>query len=121
VDGIGGLLGNVSRHFYHAVQLTVCSHPFVERLIGTVRREYLDRTLFWTAVDLEKAAGVPGLLQQLSNPSLIGGANTRQEGTTTRGESDVLSMATALSRFVPETDRCVIVRRLRCMRLEPVR
>src|SRR5882762_4450057 len=24
------------------------SHPFVERLIGTVRREYLDRTLFWT-------------------------------------------------------------------------
>jgi transposase InsO family protein len=29
------------------------SHPFVERLIGTVRREYLDRTLFWTADDLE--------------------------------------------------------------------
>jgi hypothetical protein len=29
------------------------SHPFVERLIGTLRREYLDRTLFWTTVDLE--------------------------------------------------------------------
>jgi len=29
------------------------SHPFVERLIGTVRREYLDRTLLWTTVDLE--------------------------------------------------------------------
>lgn len=29
------------------------SHPFVERLIGTVRREYLDRTLFWKIVDLE--------------------------------------------------------------------
>ena len=29
------------------------SHPFVERLIGTIRREYLDRTLFWTTVDLE--------------------------------------------------------------------
>ena len=29
------------------------SHPFVERLIGTVRREYLDHTLFWTAADLE--------------------------------------------------------------------
>jgi len=29
------------------------SHPFVERLIGTVRRECLDRTLFWTAGDLE--------------------------------------------------------------------
>jgi transposase InsO family protein len=29
------------------------SHPFVERLIGTLRREYLDHTLFWTTVDLE--------------------------------------------------------------------
>jgi transposase InsO family protein len=27
--------------------------PFVERLIGTIRREYLDVALFWTAVDLE--------------------------------------------------------------------
>jgi putative transposase len=29
------------------------SHPFVERLIGTIRREYLDPTLFWTTADLE--------------------------------------------------------------------
>jgi putative transposase len=29
------------------------SHPFVERLIGTIRREYLDHTLFWTTADLE--------------------------------------------------------------------
>jgi hypothetical protein len=29
------------------------SHPFIERLIGTIRRECLDRTLFWTAADLE--------------------------------------------------------------------
>jgi len=29
------------------------SHPFIERLIGTIRREYLDRMLFWTAADLE--------------------------------------------------------------------
>src|ERR1700704_3004067 len=29
------------------------SHPFVERLIGTIRRECLDRMLFWTAADLE--------------------------------------------------------------------
>jgi hypothetical protein len=29
------------------------SHPFVERLIGTIRREYLDHTLFWTVTDLE--------------------------------------------------------------------
>ena len=30
------------------------SHPFVERLIGTIRREYLDYTLFWNASDLER-------------------------------------------------------------------
>ncbi len=29
------------------------SHPFVERLIGTIRREYLDQMLFWTTADLE--------------------------------------------------------------------
>jgi len=29
------------------------SHPFVERLIGTVRRECLDRIFFWMAADLE--------------------------------------------------------------------
>jgi putative transposase len=29
------------------------SHPFVERLIGSVRRESLDQTFFWTATDLE--------------------------------------------------------------------
>jgi transposase InsO family protein len=29
------------------------SHPFVERLIGSVRRELLDRIFFWTATDLE--------------------------------------------------------------------
>ena len=30
------------------------SHSFVERLIGTIRREYLDHLLFWTAEDLEE-------------------------------------------------------------------
>ena len=29
------------------------SHPFVERLIGTIRREFLDRTLFWNEHDLQ--------------------------------------------------------------------
>ncbi len=33
------------------------SHPFVERLIGTTRREFLDRTLFWNARDLERKLG----------------------------------------------------------------
>ncbi len=30
------------------------SHPFVERLIGTVRREFLDNVPFWSANDLDR-------------------------------------------------------------------
>ena len=30
------------------------SHPFIERLIGTVRREYLDLVFFWNVVDLTR-------------------------------------------------------------------
>ena len=37
-----------------AIPCTPRSHAFVERLIGTVRREYLDRTLFWNQSDLER-------------------------------------------------------------------
>ena len=37
-----------------AVPCTPRSHAFVERLIGTVRREYLDQTLFWNQSDLEQ-------------------------------------------------------------------
>lgn len=30
------------------------SHPFVERLIGTIRREFLDYVPFWNARDLQR-------------------------------------------------------------------
>ena len=36
------------------VPYTLLSHPFVERLIGTNRREFLDQMLFWNASDLER-------------------------------------------------------------------
>jgi hypothetical protein len=29
-------------------------HAFAHNLIGTVRRDFLDQTLFWNAVDLER-------------------------------------------------------------------
>jgi transposase InsO family protein len=30
------------------------SHPFIERLIGTLRREYVDQTFFWNGLDLHR-------------------------------------------------------------------
>jgi transposase InsO family protein len=36
------------------VPYTPISHPFVEHLIGTVRRELLDQTFFWSQVDLQR-------------------------------------------------------------------
>jgi transposase InsO family protein len=44
------------------------SHPFVERLIGTVRREFIDRTLFWNQVDLERKLSA---YQQYFNSSRV--------------------------------------------------
>ena len=35
------------------VPYTPTSHPFVERLIGSVRRELLDQTFFWNDRDLQ--------------------------------------------------------------------
>jgi putative transposase len=37
-----------------AVPYTPISYPFVERLIGTLRREFLDKVLFWNTRDLDK-------------------------------------------------------------------
>jgi putative transposase len=39
------------------VPYTPISNPFVERLIGTIGREFLDKTLFWNAVDLQRKLG----------------------------------------------------------------
>jgi len=55
---------------------TPVSHPFVERLIGTIRREFHDQTLFWNAVDLEKKLGV---FQEYYNHSRV---HASHEGDT---------------------------------------
>jgi len=39
------------------VPYTPVSHPFVERLIGSIRRELLDQVFFWNSVDLERKLG----------------------------------------------------------------
>jgi len=36
------------------VPLVPLSHPFVERLIGTIRRDFMDHVLFWNATDLTR-------------------------------------------------------------------
>jgi putative transposase len=37
-----------------SIPCTLISHPFVERLIGTIRQEFFDHVLFWNVVDLER-------------------------------------------------------------------
>ncbi len=37
-----------------SIPYTPQSHPFVERLIGTIRREHLDHVFFWNGRDLER-------------------------------------------------------------------
>jgi transposase InsO family protein len=56
------------------------SHPFIERLIGTIRRELLDQVPFWGARDLErKTAPFQGLLQPRSNSFIVGRSDARSE------------------------------------------
>ena len=37
-----------------SVPYAPASHRFIERLIGTIRREYLDQMFFWNSIDLER-------------------------------------------------------------------
>ena len=36
------------------IPFTPISHPFIERLIGTIRREYLAQTFFWNSLNLQR-------------------------------------------------------------------
>jgi len=50
------------------------SHPFVERLIGSIRRELLNHTLFWNAADLEqKLADFQSYFNEYRVHSSLGG------------------------------------------------
>jgi transposase InsO family protein len=88
------------------------SHPFVERLIGTLRREYLDHMLFWTTVDLENK------LLDFRTYFNHHRTHTSREGRTgsaraaTSRKSPLVSMATSLSRPISDTAGCLICQRL---------
>jgi transposase InsO family protein len=56
------------------VPYTPLSHPFIERLIGTIRREFLDHALFWNVADLErKLADFQAYYNQHRTHSSLGG------------------------------------------------
>jgi len=37
-----------------SIPYTPISHPFIEQLVGTIRRDYLDHVPFWNSLDLER-------------------------------------------------------------------
>ena len=59
------------------------SHPFIERLIGTIRREYLDQVPFWNSLDLERKLGE---FRENQKVTLSQACDTSQEGAETTGE-----------------------------------
>jgi hypothetical protein len=65
------------------------SHPFVERLIGTIRRECLDRTLFWTAADLE--AKLLDFQQYFNEYRTHAGSDGRPPESSTDGGANISS------------------------------
>ena len=83
------------------------SHPFVERLIGTIRRECLDRTLFWTATDLERK--LLEFQRYYNGHRAHWGAEGAYAGPEPgcgrcTGECRFVSLAAALSRALSDAD-----------------
>lgn len=84
------------------------SHPFVERFIGTIRRECLDRLLFWTAADLEmKLSGFQSYYNKFRVHGSLGGCDSDRVARIQRSEFRILSLAETLSWFIPNTNGCV--------------
>jgi len=67
------------------------SHPFVERLIGTLRREYLDQTFFWNGLDLHRKLDQFALYynQRRVHAGLNGRTPVEQYGTTAGPPADL--------------------------------
>jgi putative transposase len=67
------------------------SHPFIERLIGTLRREFLDHVFFWNAHDLEQK--LEGFRQYYNanraHTSLDGGTPSEITAEITSGRADI--------------------------------
>jgi len=68
------------------VPYTPLSHPFIERLIGTIRREFLDHTLFWNATDLERKLET---FQQYYNTHRVHSSLDGDTPSETTSETDI--------------------------------
>jgi len=81
-----------------SIPYTPCSHPFIEQLIETLRREFLDHTLFWNAVDLErKLADFHTYYNQYRAHSSLGG------DTPAEVAGNALNFQTTLNNFCWKT------------------
>ena len=79
------------------VPYTPISHPFVERLIGSIRRELLDQVFFWNSVDLERKLGCYRLYFNHSRTHASLDCNTPAERS-----GSVVTHPAALSNFTWE-------------------
>ena len=83
------------------------SHPFVERLIGTLRRECVARMLFWSASDLEqKLCDFQAFYNTHRAPCVVGGTVARPDTEGCRNARPLL-LGRALSRSLSDADRGV--------------
>ena len=75
------------------VPFTPISHPVIERLIGTIRREYLDQILFWNANDLERKLAhfrqYYNYNSQRAHTALAGVTPSEMSGEKTRHRADL--------------------------------
>jgi hypothetical protein len=80
-------------------------NPYVERLIGTVRRECLDHALFWTATDLElKLSAFKNYYNRYRIHASLKGHSNRNHGIQGR-RFEIASLAEALSGDVSNANR----------------
>jgi len=89
------------------VPYVAMSHPFVERLIGMLRRECLDRMLFWSAPDLKRKLFECQHLLQFASGACVFERTDASPDTEGCRNAQPLPMGGALPRSLSDADRRV--------------
>src|SRR5262249_61508779 len=96
-------------HKIKTVPYVPLPHPFVERLIGTIRREHLDQNVILDGSRSgRKTPRLPGLFQQASRSLGLKRTAARSRGYGCAIKLCFVPMAEALSRTVSDAYRRVI-------------